>query len=193
MNSKYERYSRQILFEPFGEKGQELLKTKKVFIAGAGGLGSVVSYYLTAAGVGTIGICDFDQITLSNLNRQILHSTSRIGMDKVESAFNTLSDLNPEVSIQTLKERITEDNCNDLIEGYDLIMDCMDNMKTRHVLNRGAFKLSIPMIHGGIQGLAGQLTFLNPPKTPCLACIAPEYPDSGNPIPVFGEIGRAHV
>lgn len=180
------RYARQTLFPDFGEEKQKLLAEKRVFIAGAGGLGSIVSYYLSAAGVGTIQICDHDAVNISNLNRQILHSTSRIGMAKTDSAEIVLKDLNPEVRLIKIHEKLADRNSRELISGSDLVIDCLDSMQARHVLNRACVSEGIPFIHGGIQAFCGQLTFFNPPETGCLACLFPETEEPGGPIPVFG-------
>jgi len=174
-----ERYQRQMIFEGWGEDAQERLKKSAIFIAGAGGLGSPVSIYLAVAGVGTIRICDFGEPELSNLNRQILHDDSRIGKNKAVSARETLERLNPDAAITPLTDQITEDNVAVLVGQVDLIIDCLDNFDTRHILNRYAVKNSIPMIHAGVYGMQGQMTFIKTPETPCLWCINP-----GSPPPV---------
>ncbi len=164
-------YERQLGIKSWN---QEKLKSSTVFVAGAGGLGSVVLYYIASAGVGNIIICDYDKIDYSNLNRQILHSTKRIGKNKALSAFETLNDLNPYINIKVITEKITDTNSDDLIDKAELIIDCLDNFKTRHILNRISVKKNIPYIHGGVSEFNGQVTFLNPPETPCLNCIIPD-------------------
>lgn len=180
-----ERYHRQIIFQNWGEEAQEKLKKSKVFIAGAGGLGSPVSMYLAVAGVGTLRICDCGVPELSNLNRQILHDDSRIGINKAISAKETLKKLNPEIKLESLPNKITIENVADLIGNVDLIIDCLDNFDTRHILNRYAVKNRIPMIHAGVYGMQGQVTFIKSPKTPCLWCVHP----GSQPLVVFPIIG----
>ena len=131
-----ERYERQIIIGGFGEEGQEKLKQARVFIAGAGGLGSPVSIYLVAAGVGTVRIVDHDRVELSNLNRQILHWDEDIGKKKIDSASGKLKQLNQDVKIETIEETITEANVLQLVADFDLIVDAMDNLPTRYVLNK---------------------------------------------------------
>lgn len=180
-----ERYHRQLIFPEWGEKGQDKLKGSTVFIAGAGGLGSPVAAYLAAAGVGTIRLCDSGILELSNLNRQILYSMDDIGTKKVKAAAKNLKRLNDSITIVSLEENIDDDSIGELAGTPDLIIDCLDNFDARYVLNRFAVKKKIPMIHAGISGMTGQLTFLYPPATPCLACIFPEVPPQ-ELIPVIG-------
>jgi len=180
-----QRYARQMLIPGWGEDAQRKLKSSKVFIAGAGGLGSPVSFNLAVAGVGTIRICDFDSIELSNLNRQFLHDDSRLGMKKAESAKLTLMRLNPDINVEPIVEKINEKNVEDLIGDSDLVIDCMDNFPTRFILNDFSVRKRIPMVHGSIWGLDGRVTFINPPETPCLACVFKDAP----PKEVFPVIG----
>ena len=174
-----ERYQRQMIFEGWGEESQAQLKKSTVFIAGAGGLGSPVSIYLAVAGVGKIRICDCGDPELSNLNRQILHDDSRIGKNKAISARETLAKLNPDSLVEPITDKILDENVEELVGKVDLIVDCMDNFDTRHTLNRYAVKENIPMIHAGVYGMQGQMTFIKTPETPCLWCINP-----GSPPPV---------
>ena len=168
-----ERYSRQIGIKGWGEESQKLLKDSRVFAAGAGGLGSPVLSYLGAAGVGNITICDNDKVSLSNLNRQFLHNTESLGRLKTESAFDTLSRLNPEIKINAVNTTITPENCDDLIRGHDIVMDCLDNFTTRHIVNKSCVRLGIPLFHGGVSGFHGQIAVTIPPATPCLSCFLP--------------------
>ena len=168
-----------MIFEGWGEESQEQLKKSTVFIAGAGGLGSPVSIYLAVAGVGKIRICDCGDPELSNLNRQILHDDSRIGKNKAISARETLAKLNPDSLVEPITDKILDENVEELVGKVDLIVDCMDNFDTRHTLNRYAVKENIPMIHAGVYGMQGQMTFIKTPETPCLWCINP-----GSPPPV---------
>ncbi len=170
-NTVNEKYIRQIML--FGEEGQEKLKKARVLVAGAGGLGSPVSTYLAVAGVGKIIIADFDCVEKSNLNRQFLHHEKDIGKDKIKSAEEKLLSLNPEIEVETIKEKITDENAGSIIPPCDLIIDALDNFDTRHVLNRLAVEREIPLIHGAVSGYRGQATTIIPGKTPCLCCIFP--------------------
>ena len=180
-----ERYSRQMIMPGWDIQGQEKLRSSTVFIAGAGGLGSPVSLYLAAAGVGTLRICDCGEPELSNLNRQILHDESRIGCNKAVSAKETLKRINPDVKVEPLEESITDCNVADLAGDASIIVDCLDNFETRHVLNRYSVKTHTAMIHAGIHGMNGQVTFIHPPETPCLWCIFP----GDVPVEVFPVVG----
>ena len=170
-NDELERYDRQIMIPGLGEKGQEKLKQARVVVAGAGGLGSPVAVYLTAAGVGTISIIDHDKVELSNLNRQILHWDKDVGRDKVESAREKLSPLNRNVRIETVKETITEANVSRLVAGCDVIIDAMDNLPTRFVLNKAAMENRIAFVHGAVYGLEGRVMTVLPGRSACLRCV----------------------
>jgi len=169
-----ERYRRQIMIEGWDINGQERLQSATVFVAGAGGLGSPVSMYLAACGVGTLRIADCGEPELSNLNRQLLHDESRIGINKADSARQTLGQLNPHVNVVALPTIISDHNISELAGDASVIVDCLDNFETRHVLNRYAVSKKLPLIHGAIHGLSGQLSVFHAPRTPCLACIFPE-------------------
>ncbi len=179
------RYARQMLISGWGEATQRKLKASRVFIAGAGGLGSPVSFNLAVAGIGHIRICDFDTPELSNLNRQFLHDDTRIGMNKAESAKLSLARLNPNIRIEAVPEKIDEANVDRLVGDADLIMDCMDNFPTRFILNASAVRKKIPFVHGSIWGFEGRVTFIQAPETPCLACIFKQAP----PREVFPVLG----
>jgi len=166
-----ERYDRQIMIRGFGENGQEKLKRAKVIVAGSGGLGSPISIYLAAAGVGTIRIVDHDRVELSNLNRQVLHWDKDIGRNKVDSATEKLSQLNQSVKIEAVEEMINEANISRLVAGFDLIVDAMDNLPTRYLLNKAAIDNNIPFIHGAVYGLEGRAMTIIPGKTACLKCV----------------------
>ncbi len=165
------RYDRQIMIEGFGKEGQEKLKRAKVIIAGAGGLGSPASIYLAAAGVGTIRIIDHDRVELSNLNRQVLHWDEDIGQRKADSANQKLHKLNQGVKIEAIAETITEANVSQLVAGFDLIVDAMDNLPTRYLLNRAALEMNIPLFHGAVYGFEGRAMTIIPGKTACLMCV----------------------
>lgn len=178
-----ERYARQIPL--IGERGQDRLFESRVFVAGAGGLGSPVLYYLAAAGVGEIVVADFDLVDESNLNRQILHGESRLSMPKVESAKMTLSALNPEIKVTAFFEKIDESSAEKMAKGSDIIVDCMDNFSARYVLNDYSQKAEIPLVHGAVSGFSGQATFVVPKKTACLSCIFPNV-STADKTPVMG-------
>lgn len=178
-------YKRQMMIEGWGEPAQERLKASTVFIAGAGGLGSPVAMYLTAAGVGRLRICDFDSPELSNLNRQILHNPSRIGTNKAISARQTLQAMSSVVEVTALPEKITPDTVDRLVGDAALIVDCMDNFETRFVLNACALRRRIPLVYGSIRGMEGRLGVFQPGKTACLQCLVSEAP----PKEVFPVVG----
>jgi molybdopterin/thiamine biosynthesis adenylyltransferase len=166
-----ERYDRQIMIPGFGAAGQEKLKKAKVFIAGAGGLGSPVAIYLAAAGIGTLRIADHDTVELSNLNRQVLHWNKDIGREKVASAAAKLKKLNPQIRIEPIGKTITEDNAAGLVADSDLIVDAMDNLPTRYLLNRTAIAKNIPFFHGAVYGFEGRAMTVIPGKSACLNCL----------------------
>jgi molybdopterin-synthase adenylyltransferase len=179
------RYDRQMLIRGFGEEGQKKLKNTKVFVAGCGGLGSPIAYYLAAAGFGHLVLVDMDVVDLSNLNRQILHWDSNIGEPKVKSAYEKLAQMNPEIELTPLNIEITADNVYELTEGCDIILDAMDNFPTRYLLNRASLQHKIPYVYASIWGLEGRATTLVPGKTPCLECIFPKAPPKET-FPVLG-------
>jgi len=169
--NELERYDRQIMIADIGEGGQEKLKSARVFIAGAGGLGSPAAIYLTAAGVGKICVVDHDRVELSNLNRQILHWDKDIEKKKVSSAAEKLKKINHEVKIEAIGETITEANVFQLIAGFDVILDAMDNLPTRYLLNKAAIEKNIPFFHGAVYGFEGRAITIIPGKTACLRCV----------------------
>jgi molybdopterin/thiamine biosynthesis adenylyltransferase/rhodanese-related sulfurtransferase len=171
-----QRYSRHLLIPEVGDVGQQKLLNSKVLLIGAGGLGSPAAYYLASAGVGTIGIVDSDVVDLTNLQRQILHTTDRIGESKVRSAKQTLEALNPDVKIVGYEERLTAVNIDRIIEGYDVVIDGADNFPTRYLLNDASVKHRIPVVHGSIYRFEGQVTVFKPFEGPCYRCLFPEPP-----------------
>ncbi|HVB73923.1 MAG TPA: molybdopterin-synthase adenylyltransferase MoeB [Ktedonobacteraceae bacterium] len=170
------RYSRHLLVPEVGEQGQFKLLDSRVLLIGAGGLGSPAAYYLAAAGVGTIGIIDADTVEESNLQRQIIHNTSRIGQYKAESARQTIEALNPDVKVITYIERLDESNVARIIADYDVILDGTDNFPTRYLLNDAALKANKPVVHGSVFRFEGQLTVFKPYEGPCYRCLYPEPP-----------------
>jgi len=170
------RYSRHLLIPEVGNEGQARLLDSKVLFIGAGGLGSPAMLYMAAAGVGTIGIVDFDVVDASNLQRQIIHRTDRVGMRKVESAEMTITDLNPDVQVVAHEVMLGPDNVEELIAGYDLIFDGTDTFETRYVLNDAAVKARIPVVHASVFRFEGQLTVFKPYQGPCYRCLYPTPP-----------------
>ncbi|MDX2055378.1 MAG: molybdopterin-synthase adenylyltransferase MoeB [Polyangiaceae bacterium] len=175
--AQLDRYSRHILLPEVGEEGQAKLLKSKVLLLGAGGLGAPAAVYLAAAGVGTIGLVDADTVDASNLQRQIVHATSRLGMAKVDSAEIALKDLNPDVSVVKYKERLLSDNVDRIFgAGWDAIIDGCDNFPTRYLVNDASLFHKVPVIHGSIFRFDGQVTTFMPWVGPCYRCLYPEPP-----------------
>jgi adenylyltransferase/sulfurtransferase len=185
--SDLRRYRRQIILPAWGDEAQQKLSRSTIFVAGAGGLGCAVALNLTLAGVGRIRICDSDTVDITNLNRQFLHMEQSIGSDKTLSAQATLSAINSGITIEPVSRQITDSNVDEIVGDAQLIIDCLDNFDGRYALNLCAVRKGIPMIHGAIWGMEGRITFLHPPKTPCLACFFPK-PPALHEIPVLGAV-----
>lgn len=179
------RYERQLKIADFGESRQEKLKKSKVFLSGVGGLGSVISMYLTAAGVGTLRIVDDGDVELSNLNRQILYCDKDIGENKVKVSKKVLECLNHNVNIEEINDRIDDDNAIKLVENSDVIVDALDNYTTRYILNKVALKNKVPFFFGAVSGFQGMVTTFLPGETGCLRCMVPR-PPSPSIVPVMG-------
>lgn len=173
------------MIDGFGEGGQKKLKSTTALIAGAGGLGSPVSIYLTAAGIGKLRIVDNDKIELSNLNRQILFEEGDVGGEKAALSGKSLRRINEDIEIEAIHSEITDDSIGDLTRGCNLIVDCMDNYPTRYVLNRGAIDRKIPLFHAAVEGMGGQAMTIVPGETPCLRCLVPK-PPSPRKFPILG-------
>ena len=175
--AKRQRYSRHLLIPEVGEEGQLKLLDSRILLIGAGGLGSPASLYLAAAGVGRLGIVDDDVVDASNLQRQIAHSTERLGESKADSAKRTIEALNPDVDVVTYKERITSENIDRILaDGWDVIVDGADNFATRYLLNDASVWHDIPLVHGSIYRFEGQVTVFKPRVGPCYRCLFPEPP-----------------
>jgi molybdopterin/thiamine biosynthesis adenylyltransferase/rhodanese-related sulfurtransferase len=170
------RYKRHLLLPEVGVEGQQRLLAAKVLLLGAGGLGSPAALYLAAAGVGTIGIVDMDDVDASNLQRQILHNVDRIGHRKVDSAKQTLTMLNPDVDVVTYDTRLDASNIMDIIAGYDVIVDGADNFPSRYLLNDASVKLGIPVVHGSIFRFEGMVSVFHPKQGPTYRDMVPEPP-----------------
>ncbi|MGV7221530.1 MAG: molybdopterin-synthase adenylyltransferase MoeB [Nitrospinales bacterium] len=178
-DEQIERYSRHIILPEVGGVGQAKMLEARVLLIGAGGLGSPAGYYLAAAGVGNLGIVDFDTVDLSNLQRQIMHSTERIGQLKTESAKKTIQNLNPDVKVKLFNERLTSANILDIFEDYDYILDGTDNFSTRYLINDACVMKNKTNIHGSILRFEGQATVFKPKVGPCYRCLYPEPPPPG--------------
>jgi sulfur-carrier protein adenylyltransferase/sulfurtransferase len=171
-----ERYSRHLLVPEIGLEGQTRLLESKVLLLGAGGLGSPTALYLAAAGVGTLGIVDDDDVDLSNLQRQVIHTTDRIGTPKVDSAEESIKAINPDVNVVKYKTRLDASNVMEIIQGYDVIVDGVDNFPTRYLLNDATVRLGIPVVSASILGFDGQLSVFKPHDGPCYRCLYPVPP-----------------
>ncbi len=166
-----QRYSRHFLLPEIGEEGQRKLLEAKVLLLGAGGLGSPTALYLAAAGVGTLGIVDDDVVDVSNLQRQVIHTTDRVGVAKVDSAEEAIHALNPDVNVVKYETRLDASNIVDIISGYDIVVDGVDNFPTRYLLNDATVRLKIPVVSAAILGFEGQLSVFKPYEGPCYRCL----------------------
>lgn len=184
-----QRYARQMAVPEFGEAGQERLRAARVLLIGAGGLGSPAALYLAAAGVGTLGIVDADEVELSNLHRQLLHGTDDVGRAKVESAATMLRRVNPHVRVETIRERFTAANALDLARGWDVVVDGSDNFPTRYASNDACVSLAIPNVYGSVWRFEGQVSVFAPHLGgPCYRCMNPRAPEPGT-VPSCAEAG----
>jgi len=181
------RYARQIMIPEIGERGQEALSRSRVLIAGLGGLGSLASLYLTAAGVGTLRLADRDRVSLSDLNRQILYTQADIGRIKTEAAAERLMALNGACRIDPARADICA-SAERLVEGCDVVIDAMDNLAARRAINRSAVNLGVPMVYGGIDGFSGSVAVILPGKSACLECLFPDRGSDQSPRTI-GAIG----
>lgn len=181
-----EKFHRQIMLDEVGIKGQERLKAASVLVAGAGGLGSPAAIYLAVSGVGEIRILDNDRVEPSNLNRQILHTEADVGRRKVESAAETLAKLGTDVRVQAVHDTLTGANAHDIADGCDVIIDALDNLSARYILNRTAVALGIPMVHGAVYGFEGRAMTIVPGNTACLRCMHRGEGEPTAPFPVAG-------
>jgi molybdopterin/thiamine biosynthesis adenylyltransferase/rhodanese-related sulfurtransferase len=176
-DAQRDRYSRHLLLPEVGDKGQEKLLKARVLLLGAGGLGSPAALYLAAAGVGTLGLVDADTVDASNLQRQVLHGTDRVGVHKVDSAETTIKNLNPDVKVVKFIERLDSSNIDRILDqGWDVILDGVDNFPTRYLLNDATVWKKIPVVHGSIFRFDGQVTTFDATKGPCYRCLYPEPP-----------------
>lgn len=177
--SELSRYGRQILLPEVGIQGQERLRAARVLVVGAGGLGSPAALYLSAAGVGTLGLLDSDRVELSNLHRQILHGTADVGRDKTVSAAESLSALNQHTNVRQHQERLTTQNAEKTLKDYDVVVDGSDNFATRYAVNDACARLDIPWAYGSVERFSGQLSFFPGAEGPCYRCLFAEAPEPG--------------
>ena len=182
------RYSRHLIIPDLGVDGQKRLKNAKVLVIGAGGLGSPTALYLAAAGVGTIGLMDADVVDITNLQRQVLHTTADVGKPKVESGARTLKALNPDVNVIALPTRLDVDNAMDVIADYDVVIDGSDNFSTRYLVNDACFLAGKPHVHGSIFQFEGMASVFAPNQGPCYRCLYPTPPPAGL-VPSCAEAG----
>lgn len=187
-NERMERYSRHICLKEVGIEGQKKLLESRVLIIGAGGLGSSTAMYLAAAGVGNIGIADADEVDLSNLQRQIIHTTEDLGKAKVQSAKETINRMNPDVAINAYHTFVTRENILDLIENYDFIIDATDNFSAKFLINDACVIAKKPFSHAGILRFQGQLMTYVPGEGPCYRCIFKNPPPKGT-VPTCKQVG----
>ena len=175
-----ERYARQVIMPDVGEDGQERLLAARMLVVGAGGLGSPVIFYLAAAGVGHITILDDETVELTNLNRQILHTTASIGEPKADQAAAAAAALNPAIEITPRRERLDAGNVDPLLSSHDLVIDCSDNVETRYLLGDAAFRTGTPLVFGGAVRSEGQVAVFHAgtPDSPCFRCVFPDMPDA---------------
>lgn len=189
MSEELQRYARQMAMPEFGEAGQKRLRSARVLLIGAGGLGSPAAVYLAAAGVGTLGVIDPDAVELSNLHRQILHGAASVGRAKVESAVETLRGINPHVQLVAMRERFTAEKAIDLVRGWDVVVDGTDNFPTRYASNDACVALGVPNVYGSVWRFEGQVSVWAPHLGgPCYRCLNPQAPAPGE-VPGCAEAG----
>lgn len=192
--AEIERYARHLVLAEIGGPGQQKLKQARLLVVGAGGLGAPVIQYAAAAGIGTIGIADDDKVSLSNLQRQIIHATSDVGRPKVESARDAIARLNPHVQANLHPQRVSDDNIEALLAGYDIVADCSDNIATRYVLSDACYHARLPLVTGAVGRFDGSLTTLKPylskngVPNPTYRCLFPDAPPAGL-LPSCAEVG----
>ena len=178
-NEQIQRYSRHLIMPEVGVEGQEKLLNAKILLIGAGGLGSPLGLYLSAAGAGTLGLVDFDLVDFSNLQRQVIHGTENVGQPKVESARARILSINPEVKVNVYSTRLTRENTLDILRDYDVVIDGTDNFPTRYLVNDACVFLKKPLVYGSIFRFDGQATVFKTPEGPCYRCLYPEPPPPG--------------
>lgn len=176
------RYSRNMLVPGIGVRGQQRVRAAKVLVVGAGGLGSAALLYLAAAGVGTLGVIDNDAVDVSNLQRQVIHTTGRVGTAKVDSARRAIQALNPDVNVVTHRRRLTAANALQVLAGYDVVLDGSDNFPTRYLVNDACVMTGVPLVHGAVLRFDGQVGVFDARQGPCYRCLHPEPPPAGSVV-----------
>jgi len=182
------RYARHIALGGIGMEGQERINKARVLVAGLGGLGSAASMYLAAAGVGVLGLADFDSVERGNLQRQILHGTEWVGKPKVDSALSRLHSINPDVKLEAFREKVTARNGGEIIRGFDIIVGAFDSIGAKHALNEACQKAGKPMVHGSLDGWKGEVACFVPGGGPCYRCLYQPGVESGSSGGVFGPL-----
>jgi adenylyltransferase/sulfurtransferase len=185
---EFNRYVRHLNLQEIGIKGQEKIKQGKVLIVGAGGLGSPAALYLAAAGVGTIGLVDFDNVEENNLQRQIIHSTKNLGTKKTESAKKAINDLNPNVKVKIYNKKLNSNNALEIIKKYDVVIDGSDNFPTKYLINDACVLLKKPNVYGSATGFDGHASVFNYKNGPCYRCLFPKLPKPSS-VPSCAEAG----
>lgn len=183
-----ERYNRQIILEQIGEAGQERLLDSKVLVVGIGGLGSPVAIYLTAAGVGTIGIMDNDKVELTNLQRQIIHFTGDVGIEKIASAKEKMESINPDIAIKTYPQRASAENIREIVREYDFVIDATDNLPSKFLINDACYFEKVAFTHAGIFKFEGQVMTVLPGESACYRCVFKSLPAEGS-LPPASQVG----
>ena len=183
-----ERFARQLVLEGVGPAGQERLASARVLVVGVGGLGSPVCLYLAAAGVGTLGIVDFDSINLSNLNRQILYRVSDLGRPKAAAAAETMRALNPGLTVIEIREKLTPERAVELVAGYDLVVECSDTFDTKFLVNAACVRVGVPLVWASVLAWEGQMSVVLPDRGPCYQCLFPPQPELAD-VPTSYEVG----
>lgn len=186
-----ERYERQILLPEIGRVGQARLLSSSVLVVGCGGLGSTLLYCLCGMGIGRIGFCDGDTVSLSNLNRQFLHTVQDVGRNKAQSAYEKLSAFAPELTLEPHALHLTVENASTIVSGYDVVLLAVDSIPSRMIVNRACVRVGVPLVDAGIHGLHGSLLTVRPGSTACLGCIYGESSTNEAPIPSFAPIVSA--
>ncbi|MEZ7761089.1 molybdopterin-synthase adenylyltransferase MoeB [Actinomyces oris] len=187
-HDELERYHRNALVPQVGLVGQQRIRASRILLIGAGGLGAPAALYLAAAGVGTIGLIDDDEVDVSNLQRQVIHATAAVGRPKVDSAAEAIRALNPDVEVVAHRTRLTADNARDLLGGWDVVIDGTDNFPTRYLVNDAAVMLGLPLVHGAVLGFNGQVGVFDARRGPCYRCLHPAPPPAGS-VPSCAEAG----
>jgi adenylyltransferase/sulfurtransferase len=183
-----ERFARQLVLDGVGDAGQERLAAARVLVVGAGGLGSPVCLYLAGAGIGTLGVADFDRLNLSNLNRQVLYRMDDLGRLKANAAGETLRALNPDLTVVEIVEKMTPERAGELVVDYDLVVECSDTFETKFLVNAACVRAGVPLVWASVLAWEGQMSVVVPGEGPCYRCLFPPQPDLAN-VPTAHDVG----